>query len=240
MGGAHTSINMEDAAGNKFIVFSSKYATYGTQTVAQGSGTIKGISAINNGTIQIIFAQASDFAGLTGTRFDGAVTPDPDPTPDPTPGVGFTSDAAFVQSADDSATASYTLGASTINGTECSGFKLGTSKKAGVFTSKAVGVAGDKTLELTAFAWKDKSAKLYIQVVGGGSASVSEISLNANVGATGNPPYTITAADTDTYTVTLTGLTEASTIVFSTHNTFAAAAADDESGRAVVAGVHLK
>ena len=83
MGGAHTSINMEDAAGNKFIVFSSKYATYGTQTVAQGSGTIKGISAINNGTMQIIFTQASDFAGLTGTRFNGAVTPDPDPTPDP-------------------------------------------------------------------------------------------------------------------------------------------------------------
>lgn len=69
MGGAHTSINMEDANGNKFVVFSSKYATYGTQSVAQGSGTIKGISSINNGTIQIIFAQSSDFAGLTGERF---------------------------------------------------------------------------------------------------------------------------------------------------------------------------
>ena len=85
MGGAHTSINMEDAEGNKFVVFSSKYATYGTSTVAQGAGTIKGIASINNGNIQIIFAQASDYAGLTGERFDGAVTPDPEPTPDPDP-----------------------------------------------------------------------------------------------------------------------------------------------------------
>ena len=74
MGAAHTSIGMEDANGNKFVVFSSKYATYGTQAVPQGSGTIKGISSINNGNMQIIFAQSSDFAGLTGTRFN-----DPDP-----------------------------------------------------------------------------------------------------------------------------------------------------------------
>ena len=76
---AHTSINMEDAAGNKFVVFSSKHATYTTQTVAQGSGTIKGISSINNGTMQIIFTQTSDYAGLTGTRFGNTtpkITPD--------------------------------------------------------------------------------------------------------------------------------------------------------------------
>ena len=88
MGGAHTSINMEDAQGNKFVVFSSKYATYGAETVAQGAGTIKGIASINNGNIQIIFAQASDYAGLSGERFDGAVTPDPTPDPEPTPGTG--------------------------------------------------------------------------------------------------------------------------------------------------------
>ena len=66
---AHTSINMEDAEGNTFVVFSSKYSTFGGTTVAQGSGTIKGISAKNNTTIQLIFAQESDFAGLTGARF---------------------------------------------------------------------------------------------------------------------------------------------------------------------------
>ena len=74
---SHTSINMEDANGNNFIVFSSKYATYGAETVAQGSGTIKGISSINNGNMQIIFAQESDFAGLTGERLTagGGETP---------------------------------------------------------------------------------------------------------------------------------------------------------------------
>lgn len=88
MGGAHTSINMEDANGNKFVVFSSKYATYGTSTVAQGSGTISGISSINNGNLQIIFAQPSDYAGLTGERFGDEGGQDPTPEPEPTPGDG--------------------------------------------------------------------------------------------------------------------------------------------------------
>ena len=82
MGGAHTSINMEDANGNKFVVFSSKYATYGTETVAQGSGTIKGIAGYNKGTVQIIFGQSSDYAGLTGARFgEGGGTTEPEPEP---------------------------------------------------------------------------------------------------------------------------------------------------------------
>ena len=239
VGGNHTSINMVDAAGNKFVVFSSKFATYGAETVAQGSGTIKGISSINNGNMQIIFSQASDYTGLTGARFDGT-TPEPTPDPTPTPGQGeFNSDSIFTQDTNDSTISVDTLGGSTINGNSCSGFKLGTSKKAGVFTSKAVAVTGDKTLELYAFAWKGKSAKLYIKVVGGGEASVSEITLAANDGATGNPPYTITAADSDKYTVTLTGLTAESIVVFSTAPTFDTAE-DDASGRAIVAGVHLK
>ena len=78
MGGAHTSITLEDANGNKFVVFSSKYASYGAQTVAQGEGTIKGISSVNNGTMQIIFAQASDYAGLTGERFGDAGGEEPE------------------------------------------------------------------------------------------------------------------------------------------------------------------
>lgn len=70
-GEAHTSINVETADGKTFAIFSSKYATYGTETVPQGSGTIKGISSISKGAMQVIFAQASDYAGLTGERFDG-------------------------------------------------------------------------------------------------------------------------------------------------------------------------
>ena len=86
MDGMHTSINMEDANGNNFVVFSSKYATYGTETVAQGSGTIKGIAGYSKGAVQIIFAQATDYAGLTGARFGeqgegGGTEPEPEPEP---------------------------------------------------------------------------------------------------------------------------------------------------------------
>ena len=78
VGGAHTSINIEDAKGNKFTVFSSKYATFGTTKVPSGSGTLKGIASISKGAIQLIFAQASDYAGLTGSRLEeGGSTPEP-------------------------------------------------------------------------------------------------------------------------------------------------------------------
>ena len=44
--------------------------------------------------MQIIFAQSSDFAGLTGERFGDAggqePTPEPEPEPEPTPGDGKT------------------------------------------------------------------------------------------------------------------------------------------------------
>ena len=83
VGDAHTSINMEDANGNNFVVFSSKYSTYGGEKVAQGAGTIKGISSVNNGKMQIIFAQASDYAGLSGARFEGSDAPAPGPEPTP-------------------------------------------------------------------------------------------------------------------------------------------------------------
>lgn len=65
---SHTSINMEDDKGNKFIVFSSKYSSFGSETVPQGAGKLKGIAAINNGNIQIIFSKSDDWAGLTGPR----------------------------------------------------------------------------------------------------------------------------------------------------------------------------
>lgn len=74
-GGNHTSIQMVSKSGRNFYVFSSKYASYGAETVAQGSGTIKGIASINKGVMQIIFAQASDFAGLTGARFEAGEQP---------------------------------------------------------------------------------------------------------------------------------------------------------------------
>ncbi|MDE6778263.1 MAG: hypothetical protein K2J51_02145, partial [Alistipes sp.] len=65
----HTSINAQTKDGKAFVIFSSSYATYGATSVPQGSGTLKGIGSINNGNLQIIFAQNSDYADLTGERF---------------------------------------------------------------------------------------------------------------------------------------------------------------------------
>lgn len=75
VGSAHTSIDMEDENGNKFIVRSGKYSSYGKETVAQGSGKIKGIATIYDSDIQLVFAQTSDYAALTGARFERKVTP---------------------------------------------------------------------------------------------------------------------------------------------------------------------
>lgn len=69
MDGRHTSINAQTKDGKVFVIFSSSYSSYGTTTVPQGAGTIKGIGSINNGNLQLIFGQNSDFADLTGERF---------------------------------------------------------------------------------------------------------------------------------------------------------------------------
>ncbi len=215
MGGAHTSIKVEDANGNNFVVFSSKYATYGTSTVAQGAGTIKGISSINNGNMQIIFAQNSDYAGLTGARFGESGGEEPTPEPEPTPGDGdYTSDSLFTSAINSANKAYYDDQNATINGQSCKVIKLGTSSVVGSLTTDAVGVSGDKTLSFYGVAWKGKSGKLTISVDG---TEVTTLELKSNDGATGNPPYTITFDESsDYYTVNLTGLNASSTITLST------------------------
>ena len=82
---SHTSINMEDDKGNKFIVFSSKFSSFGSETVPQGAGKLKGIAAINNGNIQIIFSKSDDWAGLTGPRHGEDNNEDEDTEEDRTP-----------------------------------------------------------------------------------------------------------------------------------------------------------
>ena len=148
----------------------------------------------------------------------------------------FTSDAAFVCSADNSTNKCYTLGESKINGAACSGVKFGTSNNAGFFTSAAVGVSGTKTLGFYGMAWKGKKATLYIKVEG--TDEVKSVALKANDGATGNPPFTITVTEDDYYSVELTGLTESSKVVISTDATFSTASST--AARAVVAGITLK
>ena len=210
MGGAHTSIKVEDANGNSFVIFSSKYATYGTQTVPQGSGTIKGLSSINNGNMQIIFAQNSDFAGLTGTRFDGTeVTPPTgggdeggeDPVTPPAGGEGqYEPNITWTlgTNAYDNTLSGDNKQTATVNGVQVSNLlKLGTSKKVGDATLHVP--AGTAKIGFYCVAWKGKKAQVKFSVSG---TEVTTINPAANDGATGNAPYTaLNVADSDYYEV---------------------------------------
>lgn len=64
-----TSIAMVSKDGQGFVIRSSQYSSYKADAVPQGSGTVAGIATIYDGTIQLVFAQAADMAGLTGERF---------------------------------------------------------------------------------------------------------------------------------------------------------------------------
>ncbi|MBO5942622.1 MAG: hypothetical protein J6Q63_06555 [Bacteroidales bacterium] len=216
MGGAHTSIKVEDANGNSFVIFSSKYATYGTQTVPQGSGTIKGISSINNGNMQIIFAQNSDFAGLTGTRFDGTeVTPPAgggdeggeDPVTPPSGGEGqYDSNITWTLGANAYDGSSSSSQKATINGIDVDNIlKLGKSKEGGSATLNIP--AGTSKVGFYAVGWKGNTVKLNCSV---GGQNV-ELSIAANDGASGNPEprYIMTVSESDYYTIDIpSGATE--------------------------------
>ena len=167
---------------------------------------------------------------------DQPVNPDQPNTP--ATGV-YESDSAFVCSADDSTNAAYTLGETTINGNNVTGFKLGKSKQAGKFTSGVVSVSGNKYLNFYAQGWKGGDVTLYFRVDGGATMSQK---LASHDGVTGNPPYTALAfAETDHYSILLEGLTETSVIEFSTDANFELTTADSTmaSARAIVCGVKL-
>ena len=206
MGGAHTSITMEDASGNTFVVFSSKYSTFGATAVPQGSGVIKGISSINSGNMQLIFAQGSDYAGLTGARFDGIEVTPPSggdeggetPTP-PAGGDGqFESNITWTlgeKAYDKTSGSNAQYG--TVNGVSVDNMlKLGTSKLAGDATLHVP--AGTKKLGFYCIAWSGKKANVKFSI---GGTEIATMAPAANSGATGNPPYTITVADSDYYEV---------------------------------------
>ena len=205
-GDSHTSINVETADGKTFAIFSSKYSTYGDSKVPQGSGTIKGISSISKGTMQVIFAQESDYAGLSGTRFDGTVPPsggdqggDED---DPVPPAG--GDGEYEPNI------SWTLGSKAYDNTSGSNAQTGTVNGVAVEnmlklgTSSLVGdatlhvPAGTKKLGFYCVAWKGKKAQLKFSA---GGKDIDTIEPAANTGASGNPPYTITISNSDYFEV---------------------------------------
>ena len=222
-------------------------STYGSNSDYNFVTNTTDLTAYVGKTIKIAFKYDSTSANAATWEVNNFVVTEGTGSSEPGTGGGnddtgaeatgvYTSDAAFVCSADNSGNKVYTLGTSTINGESCSGFKLGTSNNAGFFTSAAVGVSGTKTLGFYAMAWKGKTATLYIKVEG--TEEIKSVTLKANDGATGNPPYTITVTDADYYSVELTGLTESSKVMFSTDATFSTASST--ASRAVVAGVTLK
>ena len=150
-------------------------------------------------------------------------------------GNPYASDAPFVCSTDNSTNA-YTLGATKIDNQEATGFKLGSSKKAGLFTSTAIGVSGTKTLNFYAVAWNNTEATLYIKVDNG---DVMSFALKANSGASGSIPFSsLSLSESDHYSVVLNNLTATSKISFSTNKNFTNAD-DSKTGRAVVCGIKL-
>ena len=146
----------------------------------------------------------------------------------------------MIPTADNSTNAIYTAEITVPGSSVVAGMKFGTGSKAGVFTTGALGVTGNKKLSFYAVAWKSKSAKLYVRVDNGGSVSPVSVDLRGDDGATGNPPFkTIAWSDeTDYFTLELSDLTASSTLTFSTSSTFTAAS-DSSTGRAVVCGVQI-
>lgn len=67
---SHTSINFVSKTGEKFVLFSSGYSSYGAETVPSGSGILKGIAMVYGSTHQISITATTDYAGLTGERFE--------------------------------------------------------------------------------------------------------------------------------------------------------------------------
>ena len=116
-----------------------------------------------------------------------------------------------------------------IGGTQYNCVKLGTSSVVGDYTTKAVGESGDLTLSFYAVGWSGKTSKLNVYLDG---VKVGEtLTLVANSGAANNSPYTITPNDDkDYYSISLTGVTDASKIKFETVS---------GATRAIIFGVQL-
>lgn len=124
-----------------------------------------------------------------------------------------------------------------IDGKSYNGAKLGSSSKAGNYTTKPLPATGNVTLSFYAVGWSGKSGKLKVTVLNGGTID-GEVSktfdLQGNDGATGNPPFTMTLGDTDFYSASLEGVTEATTLKFESLK------ATGLDSRAVYFGVNVK
>lgn len=138
--------------------------------------------------------------------------------------------------ADNSGDASYKASIS-IGGGDFSGLKLGTGSKAGTYTTEVLPATGNVTLSFYAVAWKGKKGTIKITVNNGGTidnAASKTFDLQANNGATGNSPFTMTLESTDFYSVALQGVTSATTLTIET------VSGTGLDPRAILTGVNVK
>jgi hypothetical protein len=111
-----------------------------------------------------------------------------------------------------------------INGVQVNDMlKLGTGSLVGNATLNVP--AGTAKLGFYCVAWKGKKASLKFSVNG---TEISTVTPAANAGATGNPPYTITLADSDYYEVTMPSTAAASVKVETL---------DNANGRVIIIGL---
>lgn len=118
--------------------------------------------------------------------------------------------------------------------------RLGKSKYAGVYTTPALGVTGDKKLSFYAVGWNNAPTKVYVRVNGGGSVTGSPVEVPDNAGYSGSGNvFTMELTDANYFTFDLTGLTAESTVTISTSEEFKGASDSANKSRAGIIGLQV-
>ncbi|MGM9736673.1 MAG: BACON domain-containing protein [Candidatus Cryptobacteroides sp.] len=144
--------------------------------------------------------------------------PETPETPEPTSEYSIDLSYALGSSAYDDGTA-------TINGEEnVKVLKIGTSSKAGSINFTVP--AGTKSVSFYGVAWNNAATILTFSI---GGSVIAEQAIEANAGASGNSPYTLTVSDSDKYTLDCSALTGENVITVSTK--------DGEKTRAIFFGI---
>lgn len=179
----NATLTIADEAGSQLYVFRMK--------AAEGGKPIEEIG-LKVGDELTVIGQRGEYSGSPQmvncyyqSHVSGGDTPDPGNTEYETT-VTYNGVSSF-----------YDDGVATVNGVEnVKVLKFGTSKLAGECTVNIP--AGAKKLVFYGVAWKGKDDVLSASFASFGQG---EVTLKANDGATGNSPYTITASESDYYTI---------------------------------------
>lgn len=234
-GGNNTSITIESATGETFVVYSARYSdALAAATVPDGSGTLKGIAQRFNDNIQIMLASTDDYTGLTGERF-GSEQPEPNII------AGTQGDGIYTSTVDltlpsvnenDDKWFHFTF---KINEAEHPAVKIGSSGDPGTYSFN-LGKTGSCTLSMYAIAWSGNKTNAKVMISGGGTINgltAVELECQENSGLAGNATtLDITFGTNDFYTMNIEGATENTVISVTT--------ADMSSTRVAFTGVNVK